>query len=69
MGNYFISIIIPTYNAEKYIKRCIDSIINQTFDFKNIELILVDDNSTDSTKEILTKYSSQYPNIITIFNQ
>ena len=54
---------MPTYNAEKYIKRCIDSIINQTMDFNKIELIIVDDNSTDSTKDILTEYATKYSNI------
>ncbi len=63
MENYLISIIMPTYNAEKYIKRCIDSIINQTMDFNKIELIIVDDNSTDSTKDILTEYATKYSNI------
>ncbi|WP_461463834.1 glycosyltransferase, partial [Methanobrevibacter sp.] len=41
------------FNAEKYLRRCIDSIINQTLDFNKIELIIIDDNSTDSTKNIL----------------
>lgn len=53
MSDYLISIILPTFNAEKYLRRCIDSIINQTFDFNKIELIIIDDNSTDSTKNIL----------------
>lgn len=49
-----VSIIIPVYNVEKYINRCVDSIINQTY--KNIEIILVDDGSTDSSKEICDNY-------------
>ena len=51
-----ISIIIPIYNSEKYIKRCIDSIINQSY--KNIEIILIDDGSTDNSRNICEKYSS-----------
>ena len=49
-----ISIIVPVYNVEKYLKRCIDSILNQTF--KDFELILVNDGSTDGCKEICNQY-------------
>ena len=49
-----ISIIIPVYNVEKYLENCIQSILNQTF--KNFELILVDDGSTDKSGEICDKY-------------
>ena len=50
---YKISMIIPVYNAEKYLKRTINSIINQSIGFENIELILVDDNSQDNSKSII----------------
>lgn len=49
-----ISVLIPVYNGEKYIKECLDSIINQTY--SNLEIIIVDDGSTDSTAEICKKY-------------
>lgn len=49
-----ISIILPIYNAEKYLKRCIESIINQTL--KEIEIICINDGSTDTSKEILMNY-------------
>lgn len=52
-----ISIIVPVYNVEKYISRCIDSILSQTFD--DFELILVNDGSTDKSFEICKKYQSQ----------
>ncbi|WP_195953172.1 glycosyltransferase family 2 protein [Clostridium saudiense] len=51
-----ISIIIPIYNVEQYLKRCIDSILNQSF--KNFELILVDDGSTDNSGKIIDEYES-----------
>lgn len=51
-----ISIIVPVYNVENYLEKCIDSILNQTF--KNFELILVDDGSTDRSGEICDKYKS-----------
>lgn len=59
-----ISIIVPVYNVEKYLVECIESIINQTY--KNFELILVNDGSKDSSKEICEKYIQQYSNIILI---
>ena len=46
-----ISIIIPVYNTERYLERCITSLLNQTY--KNLELIFVDDGSTDKSMEIL----------------
>ena len=51
-----ISVIVPVYNVEKYLKRCINSIINQTH--KDIEIILIDDGSTDSSGKICDEYSN-----------
>lgn len=65
---YKISIIIPVYNAEKYLARSINSLINQSFGFENIEVILVDDNSTDSSNIIMKKFSKKYANIKSIFS-
>ena len=59
---YKITVIIPTYNVEKYIQTCIDSIINQTIGFENIELIVIDDCSNDNTYSILKQYEERYNN-------
>ena len=50
-----ISIVVPVYNVENYIEECINSIINQTY--KNLEIILVDDGSTDSSGKICDKFA------------
>ena len=51
-----ISIIIPCYNTAKYVNKCIDSVLNNTF--KDIEVILINDGSSDNTLEILKEYCS-----------
>lgn len=56
-----ISIIIPVYNVEKYLKRCLDSIINQTF--KDLEIICINDGSTDDSQKILDEYAAKDPRI------
>ena len=56
-----ISIIIPVYNTKKFLKKCLDSIIHQTIDDK--EIIIVDDKSTDGSTDILVEYAKRYPNI------
>ena len=53
--NPIISIIVPVYNVEEYLQRCIDSILNQRF--KDFELILVNDGSTDNSLKICKEYS------------
>lgn len=52
-----VSVIIPTYNVEKYLRQCMDSVVNQTL--KNIEIICVNDGSTDGCKEILDEYAQK----------
>lgn len=57
-----ISIIVPVYNGEKYINRCLDSILNQTF--KDTEVIIIDDGSTDGTGKICDDYSKKNSQMI-----
>ena len=58
----FLSIVIPVYNVQDYIHRCIDSLIKQSL-FKQIEVLLVDDGSMDSSGKICDEYANKYENI------
>ena len=60
---YKVSVIMPIYNAEEYLRNTLNSVINQTIGFENIELILVDDCSTDNSRDIMEEYSKYYLNI------
>ena len=64
---YKVSIITPCYNAENTLEREINSIINQTLGFENIELLLYDDKSSDNTGQIIKKFSEEYSNIKAFF--
>ena len=57
-----ISIIVPVYNGEKFIKRCLDSLLLQTY--SNMEIIIVDDGSTDHTMEICREYAEKDGRIV-----
>ncbi|MBE5947844.1 MAG: glycosyltransferase family 2 protein [Lachnospiraceae bacterium] len=59
--NELISVLIPAYNVANYLARCIESVLAQTH--KNLEIIIVNDGSTDGTAEICDKYAEQYENI------
>lgn len=62
-----ISIIVPVYNSEKYLEQCIESIINQTY--KKLEVILVDDGSTDNSKKICDEYAQKDSRILAIHKE
>ena len=62
-----VSVIVPVYNVENYLERCLESIINQTF--SNIEIICVDDGSTDRSGELLDKYEEIDSRIIVIHKE
>lgn len=64
-----ISVIIPVYNAEKYLDKTINSVINQSLGFDNIELILIDDNSNDNSKKIIERYCNKYENVIPYYSE
>ena len=58
--NFYVSIIIPVYNVENYIEKCLNSVLNQG-DF-NIQVIIVNDGSTDDSHKIIEKYLNLYEN-------
>lgn len=62
-----ISVIIPVYNVEKYLKECINSVLSQTYE--NYEIILVDDGSTDSSVKICDEYAEGYQHITVIHKE
>lgn len=59
-----VSVVVPVYNVEKVLSVCLDSIITQTY--KNIEIILIDDGSTDKSKDICDEYAKKQSNVICI---
>ncbi|NFH70319.1 glycosyltransferase [Clostridium botulinum] len=65
--NEMISVIIPVYNVEKYLERCIQSVINQTYN--NLEIIIVDDGSTDGSSLLCDKYSEYDSRIVVIHKE
>lgn len=62
-----ISVIVPVYNTEKYLEKCLDSLINQTMN--DIEIIVVNDGSPDNSQEIIDRYKELYPDKIKCFVQ
>ena len=67
MNNPLISVIIPVYNVEKYMHQCIDSVINQTY--KKLEIILIDDGSTDKSGQICEEYAKKDSRIVVVHKE
>ncbi len=67
MKSNLISVIVPAYNIADYLPRCLDSILNQTYN--NLEVIVISDGSTDNTNEIITEYAKKDPRIVPIFKE
>ena len=63
-----VSVVCPIYNEEKYISKCIDSILAQDYPKDNMEVLFVDGMSTDATQEIVQSYSQQYSFIRLLLN-
>ena len=55
-----VTLIVPVYNSEDYIGRCLDSILNQTY--QNFEILVVNDGSKDNSQKIINEYKEKYPN-------
>ena len=56
-----VSVIVPVYNTYDYLNKCLDSLVNQSF--KDYEIIIVNDGSTDDSEKIIKKYQKKYSNI------
>lgn len=63
-----ISVIIPCYNVSKYLDRCMDSLLKQTIGYNKLELIFINDASTDNTLDMLLGYEEKYPDTVLVIN-
>lgn len=62
-----LSVVVPVYNVEEYLEECLSSLINQTLD--NLEIIVVNDGSTDNSDKIIEKFIEKEPNIIRYYKK
>lgn len=67
--NYEVAIVIPTLNEERFISRCLYSIIKQTFEFKKMDVMIIDGGSNDKTKDIVAEFQKSHQNIRFIENK
>jgi len=68
MEKIIVSVVMPVYNEEKYIEKCIDSLLMQDYPIENMEWIFVDGCSKDKTVELLESFKNKYPELIKIYN-
>ncbi len=62
-----VSVIVPVYNTEKYLRKCLDSLVNQTLD--DMEIVLIDDGSTDGSADIMEEYQKEYPDRVVVYHK
>ena len=67
MGKYKISVVVPVYKAENFLRMCVDSILQQTL--KDVEIVLVDDGSPDRSGQICDEYAAQHQNVMVIHQE
>ncbi len=65
MSNIKVSVIVPVYNVEEYLPKCLDSIVNQTL--KDIEILVINDGTPDNSQAIIDEYANKYPKLIKPF--
>ncbi len=68
MGEIIVSVVMPLYNEEKYIEKCIDSLLLQDYPIEKMEWIFVDGCSNDKTVELISNYKNKFPELIKILN-
>ena len=61
-----VSIVVPLYNMEDLVGKCLDSLVKQTY--KNLEIVVVDDGSSDNSGKIADEYAAKYPQIAVLWN-
>ena len=59
-----VTMVIPVYNSEKYVGRCLKSVLEQTY--KDVSILVINDGSTDNSQQIIDEYAKKYKNIISI---
>ena len=64
-----LSIIIPTYNMEKYLRKCLDSLCIETTDFNQLEVLVINDGSKDSSSDIAHEYADKYPDVFKVIDK
>ena len=62
--DYRVSVIVPIYNMEKFLRNCLNSLVEQTIPAEDMEILLIDDGSPDNSIEIMKEFASKYPNMV-----